>query len=236
MTTLSADLFVVCHGAGGSGWEWHRVAAELARRGHRLVAVDMPCDDEDAGLADCADVVIDSVRSDATVEAAAGTAGPDGLVTVIGHSWGAFVAPLVADRLGAHQLVLVAPMIPLPGESAGAWWDASGFTPAEGVDFEDELTLFLHDLDPDLAAQALARSRDQAASMMTERFPLPAWPDIPTAVVAFGDDRLFSPSFVRGLARERLGVEAAQTPGGHCGYLSRPVELVDTLLTLTGGS
>ena len=49
--------FVLIPGAGGQAWYWHRLAAELDRRGHRAVAVDLPTDDDTAGLAAYADAV-----------------------------------------------------------------------------------------------------------------------------------------------------------------------------------
>ena len=48
-------------GAGGSAWYWHRLVAELERRGHDAVAVDLPADDESAGLAAYADTVVAAV-------------------------------------------------------------------------------------------------------------------------------------------------------------------------------
>ncbi|MFD0592344.1 hypothetical protein ACFQZ4_07050 [Catellatospora coxensis] len=38
-------------------WYWHLVEAELTRRGHDVVNVDLPADDEKAGLREYADVV-----------------------------------------------------------------------------------------------------------------------------------------------------------------------------------
>ena len=38
------STFALIHGAGGSGWEWHLVEAELRARGHRTVAPDLPAE------------------------------------------------------------------------------------------------------------------------------------------------------------------------------------------------
>ena len=37
--------FALVHGAWHGAWCWEPVMAELERRGHRAVAVDLPCDD-----------------------------------------------------------------------------------------------------------------------------------------------------------------------------------------------
>jgi pimeloyl-ACP methyl ester carboxylesterase len=98
------STFVLIHGGGEVGWYWHLVEAELRARGHDVVAPDLPGDDESATLTDYADAVVEAVN------------GKQDMV-VVGHSFGGFTAPLVADRLSLDLLVLVAGMIPSPGES-----------------------------------------------------------------------------------------------------------------------
>ena len=94
--------FVLIHGAGDVGWYWHLVEAELRARGHDVVAPDLPCDDDSAGLTEYADTVVEAVgdRSD---------------LVVVAQSFGGFIAPLVADRLPTEALVLVSGMLPSPG-------------------------------------------------------------------------------------------------------------------------
>ncbi|WP_127131476.1 alpha/beta fold hydrolase [Georgenia sp. SYP-B2076] len=259
--------FAIVHGAGGSAWEWHRTAAELRTRGHDVVAVDLPCEDESAGLADYAAVVTAAVRDHTQRSASADPGGaasdgehpggaardgaePDatgsdgeqpggaepGLV-VVAHSLGGFTAPLVCEHLRVDRLVLVAAMVPLPGERGRDWWETSGYQAAarEGAErdgvalaMDDDAGLvatFMHDVEPRLAAEALRRSRHQSVRPMTEPWPLAAWPDVPTSYLVFADDRFFRPDFLRAMARERLGVEADEMPGSHAGYLSHPAEL-----------
>jgi len=225
--------FAVVHGAGGSAWEWRLVRDELAARGHHMVAVDLPSDDESADLWAYADTVAAAVRE----------AGAEDVV-VVAHSLGGFVAPLVAARIPVRRLVLVSAMVPAPGETAGEWWETSGYRaaarerdpepdPAPQHDAGPgaaEIALFMHDVDPELAAEALRRSRDQAERSMSDPWPLDAWPDVPTSYLALGDDRVFPPSFLRAHARERLGVTADEMPGSHCAYLSRPAELAERLV------
>ena len=75
--------FVLIHGAGDVGWYWQLVEAELRERGHDVVAPDLPCDDDAAGLPEYADTVIDSIggRTD---------------LVVVAQSMGGFTAPLSA--------------------------------------------------------------------------------------------------------------------------------------------
>ncbi len=61
--------------------------------------------------------------------------------------------------------------------------------------------------------------------MFSEPWPLDGWPDMATRVLVPRDDRLFPLAFQRRVARERLGLEIDQIPGGHVPMLSRPGEL-----------
>src|SRR6266536_170775 len=109
--------FVLIHGAGDTGWYWHLTEAELQARGHHTIAPDLPCDNDTASLDDYA----------ATVAGAA--AGRQDLV-IVGQSYGAFTATLAASQLPARLLVLLAGMIPIPGESPGQWWASTGYRQA----------------------------------------------------------------------------------------------------------
>jgi pimeloyl-ACP methyl ester carboxylesterase len=204
--------FALIHGGGGSAWDWHLVAAELRERGHDPVAVDLPTEDESAGWCEYADAVTRAV-------------GDRRAVVVVGHSLGGFTAPLVCVRLPVELLVLVAAMIPAPGELFADWWANSGY---EQSVYND---VFYHDVPPELAAEARRKERDEASKALQERWPLEAWPETPTRYLLCRDDRMFPAAWARRHARERLGIEADEIDGGHYISLSRPVELAARLVT-----
>jgi pimeloyl-ACP methyl ester carboxylesterase len=128
-------------------------------------------------------------------------------------------------------LVLVAGMVPRPGEAAGDWWSASGYIEAtrDQPDEDDEIAVFMHDVAPQLARVAMGRGRVQSGTPMAEPWPLKAWPDVPTRYLVCRDDRFFPAPFARAMARERLGIVPDEIDGSHCVYLSRPGELADRL-------
>lgn len=222
------STFVLIHGGGDVGWSWHLVAAELVARGHHVFAPDLPADVDSLTLEDYADSVVAAV-------------GPRRDVVVLGHSFGAFTAPLVAARLSADLLVLAAGMIPAPGEPPERWWADSGYLAAAEAQAaidggltgnDDPYVSFYHDVPRELADEALRQERAHPSpAAMAAPWPRTAWPDVPTRFIVFADDRFFPPSFLRGLARERLGVVADEVPGGHCAMLSRPVELAELLVS-----
>jgi pimeloyl-ACP methyl ester carboxylesterase len=161
-------------------------------------------------------------------------------VVVVSQSMGSFVAPMLCERTDVRQLILVAPMIPAPGESPSEWWASSGQTAArreqderEGRDPDapfDVRTAFLHDVPPDVVEELFARGEPRQSDTPFEQpWPLDSWPSVPTRVLACRHDRIFPVDFMRRLAEERLGVVADVIDTGHLPALSRPRELAQRL-------
>ena len=215
--------YALIHGAGDASY-WHLLVPELRGRGHDVVAPELPSDD-DAGLAGYTDAVVSAIgdRTD---------------LVVVAQSLGGFTGPLVCDRVPARLLVLVAAMVPAPGEKAEDWWDHTGAAEARReqavrdgrpAEFDVERDFF-HDVPPEITAEALAREpRSESAAMWTDPWPLEKWPDVPTRFLLCRDDRFFPASFQRRVVRERLGIEPDEIEGGHLPALSRPKALADRL-------
>ena len=211
--------YVLIHGAGSDSWYWHLVGPELESRGHEVVAPDLPSDDDSAGLADYVDTVVDAI-------------GGRRHLVVVGQSMGGFTAPLVCDRLGADLLVLVAAMVPRPGELPGEWWANTRWEQARrehgaGEGAFDPLVEFFHDVPAEVTAEAFRRGeRRQSGTPFERPWPLESWPDVPTRFLLCRDDRFFPADFQRRVVRERLGFAPDEMDGGHLPALSRPIELV----------
>lgn len=216
------STYVLIPGAASTPWHWHLVEAELQRRGHGVVVVDLPIDDDSAGLAEYADAVVDAI-------------GDREGVIVVAHSFAGFTAPLVCERLRVERLVLVTAMIPSPGESPSDWWSNTGYEQArrkqEARDggTSDEIGLFYHDLPAELAAEAFGRQRRQSGTPFEQPWALARWPDVPTTFLLCRHDRFFPAEFMRRVARDRLGIVVDEIDGGHYVILSRPLELADRL-------
>jgi pimeloyl-ACP methyl ester carboxylesterase len=219
--------FVLIHGAGDVGWYWHLVGRELHQRGHEAVAPDLPCDDDSAGLGEYVDTVIDAIgdRRD---------------LVVVGQSFGGFTAPLVADRLPVDVLVLVAGMVPAPGERAEDWFANNGWEQAvqeqarrDGgrTGSEDPYVVFYHDVPRALAEEAMSKGRHQSDTPGHSPWPLEAWPAVPTRFVLCTEDRFFPPDFMRRVVSERLAINPDEIMASHCVALSRPKELADMLVS-----
>ena len=161
-----------------------------------------------------------------------------------GQSYGGFTAPLVADRLPVKVLVLLAAMIPSPGETPEDWWSNTGYSQAakeqaarDGGETgsDDPFVSYYNGVPRALAEEALSRAREESSTAWVTPWPLDAWPDVPTKFVLCTDDHLFPPDFLRRLAAERLGIIPDEIPGCHCVALSHPKELADLLVGYAAG-
>jgi len=217
-------LFVLVPGAGGQGAYWALLVPELERRGHQAIAIDIAQDDPALGLPEYAEIVDQAIgdRRD---------------VVLVAQSMGGFTAPMVSKPVA--MIVLLNAMIPEPGETPGHWFETSGAHEARlaadaaaGRSGEfDVTTHFLHDLSP-AAMEALTAAgppRQPADTPFRQPCAFRHWPGIPIKVLAGADDRLFPAEFQRRQAKDRLGIDADQIPGGHLVALSNPVGLADRL-------
>jgi pimeloyl-ACP methyl ester carboxylesterase len=207
------STYALIHGAGGDSWYWHLVVPRLEDLGHEVVAVDLPCDDDTAGLDEYARTVV-------------GAVGAHRGVIVVAQSLGAFTAPLVCDRLPVSLLVLVAGMVPAPGETAREWWTNTGHEFPEPF---DPAVVFTHDVPAAVTSEWVMHLRAQSDRPFADPWPLDAWPPVPTHFLSCRDDRFFPAEFQRRVVRARLGFDPDEMPGGHLPALAQPDELVRRL-------
>lgn len=231
-TSTDRTAFVLIPGAGIHPGAWRWTIAALRTLGHDAVAPSLPLDDPDAGPSAHAGAILAAARD------------LPSRVVVVGQSLGAFAAPLVAARMPVAALVLLAPMIPAPGETAGEWWSAvkhgeaiaplvRRLGPMSTWGAEALREVFLHDVPADIARAAERFNGAPGLGMFREPWPLAAWPDVPTRVLTPREDRLFPLAFQRRVTRDRLGLAVDEMPGGHVSMLARPLELASRLATIS---
>ena len=227
--------YVLIPGADGRAWYWHRVASLLTALGHEVFPVDLPVTDPSAGLDEYSAAV-----ASASVDAR-------GDVVLVAQSLGGFIAPLVAERMPATEIVLVNAMVPSPGESAGEWWATTGHADARANHYAglgrevpvpfDPLEAFFHDVPPDVVAAAVDMGVQAVRfdTLFGEPWPLSAWPEVPIRFLQGRDDRFFPVEFQRRVVAERLGIPVQEMDGGHLLALSRPHELVEQMTCSLAG-
>ena len=211
--------YVLIHGAGDSAFHWHLLEPELRARGQDVVAMDLPCDDEHAGLREYADAVVSAI-------------GDRTGVILVAQSLGGFTAPLVCARVPVEAMVLVAGMVPLPGERGDDWPANTGYP---GPTAEGEIEIFYDDVPRHLVERLMRRSRRQADAVGRDPWPLERWPDVPTRYLLCVNDRMFPADWMREVVRERLAIDPDEIDSGHCPALSRPHELAARLEAYRAG-
>lgn len=219
------STFGLVHGGGLGAWCWDRLLPELEARGHTAATVDLTSEDQSAGAARCAEVISQAF------------ADHDDLV-LVGHSIAGLIIPLVAAQRPMQRLIFLHALLPRPGQSLVEqlgdepdMFNPEMFT-AQAPFWEDEaiaIHFLLHDCPPEIAHDAFRRLRPEPGVLGREVTPLATWPDVPCAYIVCTDDRTATPAWARRAARERLGVEPIEIPGGHCPFLSRPAELAGAL-------
>jgi hypothetical protein len=199
----------------------------LVEAGHEAIAVDLPGDDESAGLPRYTELVVDAIGFRSDVVLAAG-------------SLGGFTAPLVCERVPVCELVLINAMIPERGETARGWWAHTGALEAQAEAARDGrygpfdlATYFLHDVDAEIAAEGEPYQRVEADIAFESVCDFTAWPAIGIRALVGADDRFLPVGLQRRVARDRLGVHADVLPGGHLLPLVQPQLVADYLLQTT---
>jgi pimeloyl-ACP methyl ester carboxylesterase len=227
------STFALVHGACHGAWCWEHLTPELERRGHRVVAVDLPTEDPTAGNVRYAETVAESL------------VGLDDDVVVLGHSLGGLTVPLVAALRPVRRLVFLCAFPPQPGHSFSSQPHPDGLLPwVEGVSsspvyasdgtFSFPPSFAAEVLYPDCTADdrtwATARLRSQTTTASAEVCPLNEWPSVrETQYVLAQADLAVNPAWARWVARERLGVVPVELPGGHSPFLARPRDLAEIL-------
>jgi hypothetical protein len=223
--------FGLVHGAYHGAWCWERLAPELEQRRHRVLAVDLPAEDPEAGAAEYSAVAIEAF------------ADADADLVVVGHSLAGLTIPLIAQARPVAMMVFLGAMVPrcgrahldvqrdepdmvLPGPEGGAFDSADGATHWHP---DAAARWFFDDCPPDVAAWAAARLGGQFWKIIEEVTPLETWPDVPSAYVIGATDPVINPAWSRRAAREVLDVEPTELAAGHSPFLSAPTALADVL-------
>jgi pimeloyl-ACP methyl ester carboxylesterase len=229
MSYLENTSYILIPGAGGMAWYWHRVVALLEQAQRKAIAIDLPADDESAGLDDYAEIVVREI-------------GQRTNIALVAQSLGAFTAAVVCERVSVARLIFVNAMIPVPGETAGDWWENTGATrariaAAESTGYRPEFdlqTYFLHDLPEEVLRTGPPHQRDETEIVFRQRCNFRRWPPIPIRVIASAGDRFFPLEFQKRVARARLKADAHIISGGHLVALSNPEGLVEQFLDFEG--
>jgi len=219
--------YCLIHGSGQGPEGWRLLVDELERRGHRVLTPALDLNRLDEGLLCHAGTLVTALERSGLE--------PRNVVCVA-HSASGMYLPIVAERWRPRRMVFLAAAIPRPGLSIRDQLraDPSIMNPAwmgkNPMDDDVAVEFVFHDCPPERIAWALStRIFFYAKRAMEETCPLSAWPAVPAAYVVCEEDRTITPAWQRRAARELLGVEPYEVPGGHAPHVSRPGTVADVL-------
>ena len=220
--------FCLIHGAWHDGSCWAPLVPALRARGHDAVAPDLPLDDPAGGFEERARPAVDVLRD----------AGDP--VVVVGHSMASAYAALVAVARSGSLLVHLCPRLGGFDEPPGAprrFREGVPF-PADRPDGtsvwdpETAIVALYGRLPPDTARELAWKLRPMAQP--PGEYPLSGHPDVPTVLIYAADDEIFEPAWERFMARELLGIDAIEIPGGHFPMAEDPEALAALLDRVAG--
>jgi pimeloyl-ACP methyl ester carboxylesterase len=225
---MSTTVFSLVHGGQQGAWCFEPLIDELARHGHRSVAIDLPIEDPDAGSSEYADAVVDSLRD------------VDDEVVVVGHSLGGLTLPLIAQHRPVRLLVFLCAAVPVPGSSLYDVIEADargGSSPSLLDDTaerhltarEEARELFFPDCPPEVQEWALDRQRAQCERPHREVTPLREWPSTPAIVVHGRLDRCIPIERGRRIALRVFGQPPVVIEEGHVPFLTNVPLVADRL-------
>jgi pimeloyl-ACP methyl ester carboxylesterase len=225
--------FCLLHGQWHDGLCWEPVGVLLRARGRGVIAPDMPFDDPRADYADRARPALEALD------------GVDGPVVVVGHSIASAEAALVAAACEPALLVHLCPRFggfPTPPDAPSIFRPGFPFpardTHGRSVWTESDAIKTMYPRLPPEAARELASRLRPGASAVGD-YPLSQPPNVRTALVYTIEDEFFTPEWERYVARELLGVEPIELPGGHFPMVEHPdalAELLDRLASDATGA
>jgi pimeloyl-ACP methyl ester carboxylesterase len=218
---------VLVHGAWADGSSWAKVIPLLEKAGLNAVAVQNP---------------LTSFEEDVAATRRA-IALQDGMVILVGHSWGG----VVITEAGAHPkvagLVYVAAFAPEVGVPVGEL--GKDFPPPPGLaearpDANGYLTMtrkgVFESFAPDLpqAQQRLIFATQGAtnSALFEAKVTNAAWKSKPTWYVVAANDRMIQPDLERKFAKQ-IGAMTITVPSSHVPMLSHPADVAKLIIAAT---
>jgi pimeloyl-ACP methyl ester carboxylesterase len=213
---------MLVHGVAHGAWCWSRTRADLVRRGHDVVAVDLPL----TGLDDDATAVRRALD------------GWGRHAVLVGHSYAGLVISKAAEPADVQHLVYVAAMLIDGGD---VYLERMSEFPVAPINDQVELMAdgnfvvpagaavgcFYNECDRAEAEDAARRLRPTAAACLGVATGAEPWRSIPSTYVLCARDRAIHPDFQRWMSTRAGEVVTLDTD--HSPFMSLPEQFADLL-------
>ena len=214
--------FCLLHGDWHDASSWDPLVGPLEDRGHEVLAPNLIFDDPEASFEARVRPALDALED------------VSGSVVIVGHSGSTGYAAYAAHETPGSLLVYLCPRLAQVDAPEGA---PAPFRESMSIPSADENGVVTWE--PDAAIEAMyPRLPPQTARALAERlqpgapaaeYPLAGHPNVPTALIYTTEDEFFDPEWPRFMARQALGIEPIEIPGGHFPMVEDPETLADVL-------
>jgi pimeloyl-ACP methyl ester carboxylesterase len=160
-------------------------------------------------------------------------------VVIVGHSGSSGYAAFAAQQTEGSLLIHLCPRLAQFAPPEGAPNPFREGFPFPPTDSDGSMVW-----DPEAAIDVMyvrlppGTARDLAERLLPgapgAEYPLEGHPDVPTELIYTTDDEFFDPAWPRFMAREVLGIQPIEMPGGHFPMVEDPeglAEVLDRLVT-----
>jgi pimeloyl-ACP methyl ester carboxylesterase len=215
--------FSLLHGAWHDRSCWGALSEALDGLGHTSTAPELPLHDPTATYEQRVRPALDALD------------GAEQPVVVVAHSQSSALGPLVAASRPVSLVVHLCPRMggfDTPDGAPDPFREGFPFPQArpDGTtvwDPEAAIEVMYPRLAPETTRELAQRLRPMA--MPPDEYPLSEHPDVPAVLIYAAEDEFFEPAFERFMARELLGVDPIQIPGGHFPMAEDPESLAELL-------
>lgn len=217
--------FALIHGGFHTSRCWELFAAELGRRGHRALTVDLPVSDPQAGPDDYLEACVAAFQ------------GADEPVIVVGHSIAGWTALRLDGRIPIAGFIFLAACVTFPpglypDEPVPMFLtDPTEWTPDERglitLDKAMARDAFYHDVPDVLADEALTWLVPQAAAGVAGPETQIGLPSAASVYIRCTDDHAVAAPWAEWMSVVLTGAPPRVLAGSHSPFLARPAELAD---------
>ena len=214
--------FCLLHGNWHDASSWDPLLGPLKDRGHEVLAPDLIFDDPKASFEARVRPALDALED------------VSGSVVIVGHSGSTGYAAYAAHETPGSLLVYLCPrlaQVDVPEGAPAPFRESMSIPPADEngvVTWEPEAAIeAMYPRLPPQTARALAERLHPGAR--SAEYPLAGHPKVQTELIYTTEDEFFDPEWPRFMARQALGIEPIELPGGHFPMVEDPETLADVL-------
>lgn len=236
--------FILVHGSWHSAWNWHKVVPVLEKQGHRAIAVDLPGMGRDKTPIQDVTLELSVKRICDLIDSI------EGPVILVGHSKNGLVISQAAEYRPNRidKLIYLAAYLIPNGKTQAAYsaQDTTGLLKPYVTQYPDlkahtlQSVIFkeglYHDCEDDITemAKVILSHEPMATGVTPLQLTEENYGRVPRYYIECTEDRAVTPFIQQKMYSETPCKKVYQLPTSHSPFFSRPGELCDILMEISG--